>query len=182
MQANQKVQELQETTSADLMQASVKFYGEAEADLFCAVVPNNVTFHGDMKTKRALVVSLFGSVILESLVQRAYLNNENFDDSIPLPAKISALETTLDILAKEHVMFAGGQTYSAQHTYAEALANIYDLPITLVTQRVSRWSDGFSRDTYGHQFVSRHEGGGGITTFAHGQQHLCAPNILLLIL
>ena len=153
---------------------SITMYGTIQADETAIYNAGDLNIHGYLKTKRAIIRSLFGNVILKSLVERTYVGGEGcFVETIPLQARIEALYDTLDILAKQNIIFVGGQTFSAKGTHLEALGSIYDVPVQLVSQSFQSHSDGWTRDRWVKNVLSSHKSGGDFNSYAGDKQHLC---------
>jgi hypothetical protein len=154
---------------------SITMCGTIQADEMVICNTGNINIHANITTKRAMINSLFGSVILQSLVERTYLGDlANYQDVIPLKARIEALEDTLVILAKENIVILGAETFSEKGTYLEALGCIYDLPVELVTQRYQSHSEGWSRDKWVNNVLSFHKSNGDFNSSAGDKQIICA--------
>jgi hypothetical protein len=130
---------------------TVTLQGDVEADLLGLLNKGTIKMHGDIHSKKALVASLYGNVVLESLVQRTYLGNRhNFVDKIPQKARIQALDETLDILAGQHIIFQGSETYSKDRSHFIALGHLFDVPVPLLLNNVMRRRMRLNEnDTYG---------------------------------
>ena len=153
---------------------SITMFSEMEIGQMAIFNTGNINIHASITTKKAIINSLFGSVVLQSLVERKYFSPSNYQDVIPLKARIAALEDTLVILAKENIVILGAETFSEKGTYLEALGCIYDLPVELVTQRYQSHSEGWSRDKWTNNVRSSHKSNSNFNSYAGDKQTICA--------
>ncbi|MDP2194292.1 MAG: DUF637 domain-containing protein, partial [Alphaproteobacteria bacterium] len=129
----------------------------------------------DTKAQAGSDIHVTGSnVLLQSLAQRQGTSS-NYQDQ----KKETSLRAggNLVVEAKDTLHQVSVVTHSGGNTHFQAGANIIDEALPLERQRMSYHKDGYTRDRYIHQDVSRHTAGGTYTAQAGQNQHLFAPHI-----
>ena len=126
-----------------------------------------------------LIESLCNDVELKSIKARSG-NHENFDDYILSQAKAAA-GNLLKINAN-NIIFESAETSSGEAgTHITALANILDVQVELLIQRIQHFYEkrksGTIRDTYLSQNTSLHKSQGNFNSFAGNSSSYYAPII-----
>lgn len=146
-------------------------------DKMFVLSPGTLKICGSIEARDAFLSSLFSDVHIQSLVERVYTGNlQNYRDHI-LKARVAAKEI-LEIIAKGNVIFEGAETYSGALTHIEALGKIFDIPVTIVTQRLKNFcgdTQGTERVTSFFQKCSSHISDGTIDWLAQNGLELYAP-------
>ena len=146
--------------------------GKIKADDFFILNTGNVINHADVDCQDAVLMSLFGNILMSPEVKRIYRNSQNFHDQIINPARIHA-EGILKIFAGKDVIFQGVKTHSGIETHIEALADILDLSIPLVHQQVQALYGkykGTETTIRVHHHVSQQSSDGKLTKKSGGKQ------------
>lgn len=159
--------------------SSLTLAGHFATDIFAVLMEGSVSMQAaDIKTRDAFIVSLFDDVELKAITERVG-NNENFHD-IMRRTHIAA-DGILKILAGKNVVFEAAHTQSVLGTYIEALGNIIDMPVELVSQRVQhfygRKCSGTIIDIYARQVPSMHQTNANIEMHAGDSTILHAPQV-----
>ena len=132
------------------LQSSATINSTIQANKIATILEQDVTITGHIESEDALLVSLLQDVAIRSHTVRVG-NSENFDDVI-VQARVAA-KNILQIFAGRHAIFEGAETSSgAEGTHIQALANILDISVDLVSQRVQYFYEkrksGYIKDTY----------------------------------
>ncbi len=161
---------------ADFPMGDVTLNGKISAGQLFALNTGNVISHADIKCQDALLLSLFKDVRISSKATRTG-GGQNFEDRILHPARIHA-RGILQIFADNDVVFEAAQTHSELGTHILALANIFDIPVHLMRQRVQQMTgkyDGIETFIDIIAQTSTHTSGGAFTQQSKGSQNLHAP-------
>lgn len=145
------------------------------------IVNGAVTVNGaDLGSEDVLLASLFEDVTIKSIIGRVG-GSENFDEVIMSQARVAA-KNILQIYAGQNVVYQGAETESGIATQVQALANILDIPVSLVHQRVehflSKRESLTIKETRLEQHRSSHKSGGDISMESvTGTTVLVAPKV-----
>ena len=145
------------------------------------IVDGEVTVNGaDLGSEDILLASLFEDITIKSIVGRVG-GSENFDEVIMSQARVVA-KNILQIYAGKNVVYHGAETESGIATQVQALANILDIPVSLVHQRVehflSKRESLTVTETSLEQHRSSHKSGGDISMESvTGTTVLVAPKV-----
>lgn len=164
------------TSSANGTESGVTMGGTIQAKKLAVIAKGGVVVNGQLETEDALLASLFDDVEIKSIIERSS-SQENFDDTILSQARVHAANI-LQIFAGKNVIFEGAETDSGVMTQVQALANILDVPIALIHQRVQHFygkTHGSTKDVYVEQSSSSHKSGGDICMAAREKAVLYAP-------
>jgi hypothetical protein len=161
--------------------SSIAIYSAVAAKEVLSVVEGETLVQGSVDGGQILLASLLADVNIKSQVARTYHGStENFDDIILSQAKVHA-DNILRIFAGNNAIFEGAETYSGLLTEVQALANVLDVPIALIRQRVQHFCErkkqGFIKDTDILQHNSKHKSEGTIRMEANNSAILQAPEI-----
>jgi hypothetical protein len=126
-----------------------------------------------------LIESLCADVEIKSLKARSG-NHENFDDYILSQARVAAGK--LLSIKGINIILQKAETASGEAgTHVEALSNILDISVDLLSQRIQHFYDkrksGYSRDNYLRQHPSLHQSKGNFNSFAGNSSSYYAPTI-----
>ncbi|HBN22456.1 MAG TPA: hypothetical protein DD412_04390, partial [Holosporales bacterium] len=153
----------------------ITFSGHIKADIFMGFNTGTILNHADIKSQDIFLASFFGDVIMSSVVERESHGNGNFQDKILAQARLEA-SNIIKIFAGQDIIFQGAETISEVSTHILALARIFDIPATLVSQRTEQLSGkykGTETWMHIHNHVSRHASSGSIKQETVGSQELC---------
>jgi hypothetical protein len=162
------------------LKTHVDMGGTIRAKKLGVLVDGAVKISAELESEDLLLASFFEDVILESIVERVG-SLENFNDVIKVQARAAA-KNILQIYAGRNVVFKGAQTGSGVLTQVQALANILDIPVELVHQRVehfhSKRQSITTKDVYIKQHRTEHKTGGDLIMEAvGGSTMLVAPKV-----
>ena len=160
------------TSEAKKARSKINISGKIKAGNVAVVADGKVTGISQIEADvDALIGSLCDDVEIKSIRARRG-NNENFDDYIISQARVAA-KNMLQISAGGNIIFHGVETASGEGgTRLQALANVLELPIDLLSQRVQHFYEkkksGTIRDTYFTQHASSHKTTGDFSSRAGG--------------
>lgn len=144
-----------------------------------AIADGNVSITESIEAQDIFIASLLDSVEIRSHKERIG-NSENFTDVLKR-ARVCA-KNILQIIAQKDVIFESAETESGiGGTHIMAIANILDIPIDLVRQRVQHFYDdecnGTIKDIWLEQVPSSHKTTGDFTSDAGVNGVHFAPRI-----
>ncbi|MGD0466598.1 MAG: OTU domain-containing protein, partial [Gammaproteobacteria bacterium] len=159
-------------SEAKKAKSKINISGKIKAGNVAVIADGKVTGISQIEADvDALIGSLCDDVEIKSIRARRG-NNENFDDYIISQARIVA-KNMLQISAGGNIVFHGVETESGEGgTYLRALADVLDVPIDLVSQRIQHFYEkkksGTIRDTYYKQHTSTHKSKKDFSSYAGG--------------
>ena len=161
------------TSEAKKARSKINISGKIKAGNVAVVADGKVTGISQIEADvDALIGSLCDDVEIKSIRARRG-NNENFDDYIISQARVAAKNMLQISSGGGNIIFHGVETASGEGgTRLQALANVLELPIDLLSQRVQHFYEkkksGTIRDTYFTQHASSHKTTGDFSSRAGG--------------